>query len=48
MSEDEKTILKFDSGAGGFEYMIIILVVLAVFMLLAGGYFLWTWQPPGT
>lgn len=47
-SNEEKTVLKFDSGAGGFEYMIITLIILAILMLVIGGYFLWTWQAPGS
>lgn len=35
-----RMILKFDTGADGFEKMIFVLAVTAVMVLLAGIYFL--------
>jgi len=35
-----KTVLKFDSGADGFQGMIYILAVTAIVVLIAGIYFL--------
>jgi len=37
-----KTILKFDSGADGFQGMIYVLAVSAVIVLILGVYFLKT------
>ena len=37
-----RTILKFDSGADGFQKMIYVLVATAIIVLLLGGYFIWT------
>jgi len=37
-----KTILKFDSGADGFQGMIYVLVISAVVVLILGIYFLAT------
>jgi len=37
-----KTILKFDSGADGFQGMIYVLVITAVIVLALGIYFLVT------
>ena len=37
-----KTIIKFDSGADGFQGMIYVLSVTAVIVLILGAYFLIT------
>ncbi|MCA9402770.1 MAG: hypothetical protein KC897_03230 [Candidatus Omnitrophica bacterium] len=37
-----KDVLKFDSGADGFKFMIYVLAISAVVTLLLGGYFLYT------
>jgi len=37
-----KTILKFDSGADGFQGMIYVLAATAIFVLILGAYFLVT------
>jgi len=37
-----KTVMKFDSGADGFQGMIYILSVAAVTVLILGAYFLYT------
>jgi len=38
----EKEILKFDSGADGFKYMIGVLTVTAILVLALGVYFIVT------
>ena len=38
----ERTVLKFDSGADGFQAMIYILGFFAVLVLVVGTYFLIT------
>ncbi|MCA9406610.1 MAG: hypothetical protein KC684_08730 [Candidatus Omnitrophica bacterium] len=37
-----KTVLKFDSGADGFQFMIWVLALFAVIVLVAGVYFIVT------
>jgi len=37
-----KTVLKFDTGADGFQMMIYVLIVFAVCLLSFGMYFLMT------
>lgn len=37
-----KTIMKFDSGADGFQGMIYVLAVTALLVLILGAYFLIT------
>lgn len=37
-----KTILKFDTGADGFKFMIYVLAITAVIVLGAGIYFIVT------
>lgn len=37
-----RTILKFDTGADGFQKMIYVLAFMAVVVLAAGAYFLCT------
>ena len=37
-----KDVLKFDSGADGFKFMIYVLAISALVTLLLGGYFLYT------
>jgi hypothetical protein len=37
---NEKVVMKFDSGRGGFEYMIGVLAVCAILVLVLGIYFI--------
>lgn len=37
-----KDVLKFDSGADGFKFMIYVLAISAVVTLILGIYFLYT------
>ena len=37
-----KTVMKFDSGADGFQGMIYVLALTAVIVLVSGAYFLLT------
>lgn len=38
---NNKDVLKFDSGADGFNYMIGVLAVCAILVLVLGGIFLY-------
>jgi hypothetical protein len=37
-----KNILKFDSGADGFKFMIYVLAICAILVLIFGTYFILT------
>ncbi len=38
----EKQIMKFDTGADGFQAMIYVLAIFAVIVLVTGGIFIFT------